>query len=64
MDKSWVQYMDEKFEVSHLTCPIHKIDLVKHMTSTEVPVDGGKKQMGLEVSSCPKCGFIGDVEPI
>jgi len=65
MADSYKKYMDEKFDVSHVTCPKCKVDLKKHLSTIEVPIDGSSsKKMGVEVTSCPKCGFIGDLDPM
>lgn len=52
----------EKFVVGHLRCPTCKLDLNKNDNTITVPTEKGQTKMGVEVTSCPKCGFIGDVE--
>ncbi|MDD5651404.1 MAG: hypothetical protein PHF86_13480 [Candidatus Nanoarchaeia archaeon] len=52
----------EKFDVAHMRCPHCKLDLVKHSNAIEVPSEKGKTKVGLDVSSCPKCGFVGDID--
>ena len=58
------KYREEKFDVSHMRCPHCKVDLVKSMTPLEVPTEKGKKSIGVEATTCPKCAFLGDVDPI
>jgi C4-type Zn-finger protein len=52
----------EKFAVSHMRCPHCKVDLNTNANTIEVPTEKGKVKVGVDVTSCPKCGFIGDVE--
>jgi len=62
--KNYLDYLtklDEKFAVVHLRCPTCKVDLEQHKSVITVPTEKGPKDMPVDVSSCPKCGFIGDV---
>lgn len=64
MDNKIYKYLDEKFKISHVTCPKCKVDLKSNKVNIDVPTESGTKSMGADVTSCPKCGFIGDVEPL
>ena len=59
-----LRYMDEKFDVVHERCPRCKVDMEDSMSSIEVPTEKGKKKVGVSIASCPKCGFLGDVDQI
>jgi len=54
--------IDERFVVSHLRCPKCKIDLVTNPIPIKLPLKTGTVERDIDITSCPKCGFIGDVE--